>query len=206
LAAHSTDSRGLSHARFLTFDYVRSGGRRSRFEGILLHADRELIVLSHEARPSKALYFGGEEVIARGYAVVWFLYKGQPFDIGRFYRPDGSWTGYYVDILEPVQWDEDNPDSIAPLVDLELDLWIAPDASYGVLDEDEFEASVLGGSLSEAQAMQARATLTQIVSSIDDDNFPPRLVKDFLRDSQDNAAAFLHGSKEPHNIDPKRDC
>lgn len=138
-------------------------------------------MLSHEAHPSKPLSYKGEVVIEHGYRVVWFLYKGQPYDIGRFYRPDGTWTGYYVDILEPVHWDGDDPHTIAPLVDLDLDLWIAPDASYQILDEDEFRESERAGHLTPTQVAQARAALAQVLSAIQNAAFPPYLVREYVR-------------------------
>jgi uncharacterized protein len=117
--------------------------------------------------------------MASGYSVVWFLFKGQSYDIGRFYRPDGVWTGYYVDILEPVEWVGDDPHTITPLVDLELDLWIAPDLSHQILDKDEFEDSVRRGDLKSAQASQARSTLSQLVTLLDTGSFPPQVVRDY---------------------------
>jgi predicted RNA-binding protein associated with RNAse of E/G family len=165
----------------VAFTYVRPGSHRTTFDALLAHADREVVIISHAAQPSKQLYHAGQLVIDRGYPVVWFLFKGEPYDIGRFYRPDGSWTGYYVDILEPVQWDADNPHSIEPLVDLALDLWIAPDGSYQVLDEDEFEEYVSNGDLTPAQASHGRSTLTELVSLIENGGFPPRLVQEYDR-------------------------
>lgn len=179
MAGNNTTSDRSGSAQRVSFEYVRAGNRRDTFDGRLLHADRELIVISHRAQPSKPLYHAGAAVIERGYSVVWFLFKGQPYDIGRFYRPDGGWTGYYVDILEPLHWDEDNPHSIAPLVDLALDLWIAPDASYQVLDEDEFEDLVNRGNLTSAQASQARSALTDLISLTEIRSFPPRVVQKY---------------------------
>ena len=169
----------MAPTRRMTFDYIRHGGKRTAFDAAVLHADRELIVLSHDARPSRALFHAGEPVIENGYSVVWFLYKNRPFDIGRFYRTDGTWTGYYIDILEPVQWTEDDPHTLKPLVDLALDVWLAPDASFQVLDEDEFRDAVRTGELTRSQASQARSTLTELVERIRNDTFPPAAVRDF---------------------------
>lgn len=163
----------------VVFDYVRTGDRRATFDACLLHADDKVIVVSHEAQPSRPLQHGGQVVMAPGYLVVWFLFKGKSYDIGRFYRPDGVWTGYYVDILEPVEWVGDDPHSITPLIDLELDLWIAPDLSHQVLDEEEFEDAVRRGDLTSAQASQARSTLSQLVTLLEKGSFPPPIVCDY---------------------------
>jgi uncharacterized protein len=184
LAANSTEPHVSDGGPLIAFDYVRPGDHRITFEASLLHADRDVVIMSHAAHPSKPLYHAGQPVIESGYAVVWFLFKGEPYDIGRFYRPDGTWTGYYIDILQPVQWSEDDALSIDPLIDLALDLWIAPDGSFQVLDEDEFVAFVNHGGLTSEQASHARHALTALVSAHEDGSFPPSIVKNYQRDSR----------------------
>jgi len=133
-------------------------------------------VLSHLVHPKNSLVYRGEEVIADGYRAIWFLFKDQPYDIGRFYRPDGIWTGYYVDVLEPVRWQGAEAETLELLVDLFLDLWIAPDGSYEVLDEDEFEEAVRLGHITDAQAEHARRALHEIVDRVQTGNFLPDVV------------------------------
>ena len=165
----------------LTFEFIRPPGRRHTFRSTLLEADAEHIVLAHRAYPSKPLIHAGEEVMAAGYWAVWFLFKGRPFDVGRFYRPDGSWTGYYVDVLEPVRWDGADPHSLVPLVDLFLDIWIAPGGEYLVLDEDELAAAVAAGHLTARQIRHADATLRDLIGQIERGTFPPEIVSGFKR-------------------------
>jgi predicted RNA-binding protein associated with RNAse of E/G family len=136
-----------------------------------------VVVLTHPAYPSKPLVSRGVEVIAAGFAVVWFLFQGRPYDIGRFYRPDGTWTGYYVDILEPVAWEGGRSPRFHPIVDLALDVWIDPDGAYTVLDEDEFEAFVRDGSLTDQQERHARAVLTHVLRDVENGSFPPEDVR-----------------------------
>ena len=138
------------------------------------------MVLAHDAFPSSPLEVDGAEVIATGYRTVWFLFQGKPYDIGRFYRPDGTWTGYYVDILEPVQWTNADPRTLHPLVDLFLDIWITPDRRYLVLDEDEFDQAVATGHLSPSQAHHARRTLAELVEQVERGAFPPAIVTGFV--------------------------
>ena len=145
----------------------------------LLEANDELIIVSHESSPSKPLIHSGEVVLDKGYGAVWFLFKGRPYDLGRFYRPDGTWTGYYADILEPVRWRGSDPRTLEPIVDLFLDLWIAPDGRYVVLDEDEFEEAIAAGRLSQAQIDHARRILREVVAATERGTFPPPVVREF---------------------------
>jgi predicted RNA-binding protein associated with RNAse of E/G family len=117
--------------------------------------------------------------MAAGYHAVWFLFNGQPFDVARFYRPDGTWTGYYADVLEPVNWDGNDPETLQPIVDLFLDLWIAPDGKHLVLDADEFEDAVSDGYLSEQQIDHARSTLQELIDQTAQGLFPPPSVQEF---------------------------
>lgn len=49
--------------------------------------------------------------------------------------------------------------TLEPIVDLFLDLWIAPVGRFEVLDEDEFEEAVARGILTEQQTDRARSVL-----------------------------------------------
>jgi predicted RNA-binding protein associated with RNAse of E/G family len=138
-------------------------------------------VVAQTAYPSKPVNYGGEEVLAAGYEAVWFLFKDEPFDVGRIYRPDGSWTGYYADVLEPVRWEGSAPETLEPIVDLFLDLWVAPDGGYAVLDEDELDAASAQGDVTEVQVRFARETLQRLISATREGRFPPPIVKDYPR-------------------------
>lgn len=149
------------------------------FNSLLLTATEDTIVVAHESSPSKRVEYLGEIVLDVGYWSVWFLFQGQPFDVGRFYRPDGTWTGYYVDILEPVRWTASDPHTLAPITDLFLDLWIAPNGRYVVLDEDEFEEAARLGHLSRAQIDHARKVLQELIDATERGTFPPLAVREF---------------------------
>jgi predicted RNA-binding protein associated with RNAse of E/G family len=166
----------------VSYRLIRLPDRRSTFDADLLEFDEEHIVLAHRVFPSRPAIHFGEEVLGPGYLIVWFLFKGQPYDVGRFYHLDGTWTGYYVDVLEPVRWQGADPHTLVPIVDLFLDLWIAPDGRFSVLDEDELEDAVRAGTISPEQAQRARATLCRLVQDIERGVFPPQVVTHFSLD------------------------
>lgn len=111
-----------------------------------------------------------------GYDATWFLFNGEPYDIGRFHRPDGTWTGIYVDVLEPVRWRNADPNTLEPLVDLFLDIWLTPKRECRILDEDEFTAAQVTGTLTPAQAVSARETAERVMAGIESGSFPPSWV------------------------------
>ena len=170
-------NRGLSR---LTFDFIRPPGRRVSMRSDLLQATNNMIVVATDLAPSKPVEYLGEIVMDAGYRAVWFLFKEQPFDIGRIYRPDGTWTGYYADVLEPVRWDGSDPTTLEPIIDLFLDLWIAPDGRFEVLDVDEFEEAGARGSITAYQIDHARRVLQKMIEATGRGDFPPAVVKQFL--------------------------
>jgi len=165
--------------RELTFEFVRPPAQRITLRSLLLTASDDVIVVAHQASPSKPVHYLSEIVMDSGYWAVWFVFKSRPFDVGRVYRPDGAWMGYYVDVLEPVQWVGSDPTTLEPIVDLFLDLWIAPDGRYEVLDEDEFEEAATSGKLTNDQIIHARKVLRDLVEATERGEFPPAAVKEF---------------------------
>ena len=162
-----------------TFEFIRPPDDRVSMRTHLLEATDDLIVVAHEASPRKPLTYLDEVVMDRGYRAVWFLFKDRPYDVGRFYRPDGTWTGYYADVLEPVRWAGSDPTTLEPITDLFLDLWIAPDGRYLILDEDEFEEAISRGSLTPEQIDHARRVLQELTEATARGAFPPEVAKEF---------------------------
>ncbi len=163
----------------VTFDFIRLPDRRVSQPSLLLQATDDTIVLAHELSPHRPVEYFSQIVMDMGHWGVWFLFKGKPFDVGRVYRPDGTWTGYYIDVLEPVQWEASNPNTLEPIVDLFLDLWIAPDGKHMVLDADEFEEAITLGHLTRGQVGRARSTLQELVEATERGEFPPAVVREF---------------------------
>ena len=73
--------------------------------------------------------------------------------------------------------------TLEPIVDLFLDLWIAPDGRFEVLDEDEFEEAAARGVLTEQQTDHARSILQWLIEATERGDFPPAAVKEFRNGS-----------------------
>jgi len=129
--------------------------------------------------PRSALVIDDQDALLPGDFAVWFLFKGQRYDVARIYSPQGRFRGYYVDALEPVHWQDSDPLSLEALVDLYLDMWIWPDLAYSILDEDELEAAREAGHITSTQADTAWDTMRSIAARIAAHDFPPPPVLDF---------------------------
>ena len=61
------------------------------------------------------------------------------------------------------------------ITDLFLDLWVSPDGSYQVEDEDEFEAAIAHNWIQTDLANQARNALQNLIAEIELGAFPPEI-------------------------------
>ncbi len=159
----------------ITLTYKRLPDRVNYFKQQLLYEDDETIVTSQRITPSSPIILNGETVLGDNFTAVWFVFAGYWYDIGKIYNLKNEWTGYYCDIIKPVKRQE----GIFEIVDLFLDLWISPDGTYVIQDEDEFEHAVRNGDISKELAKQARNALTKLISEVESGNFPSEFVKSF---------------------------
>lgn len=115
-----------------------------------------------------------------GDIAVWFLYKGEAWDIGRIYDSDGQFRGYYVDAVESIDWSGDDPDTLLPIVDLFLDLWISRDLECTLLDQDELFGALDAGWIGLALCELARSTIDSLRQRVRRGTFPAREILDFV--------------------------
>ena len=121
----------------------------------------------------------GRVVIANGYLVVWFIFKGRWYDIGKFYDRKGSFAGYYCDIIRPVARLLAGPTKTSIITDLFLDLWINRKGQCVVLDEDELEHALTRHAISAQLARRAHTELKTLIRLTKLGRFPPSSVKNF---------------------------
>jgi uncharacterized protein len=142
---------------------------------VILERDDVVVTLAEEMKIDQAMRIDGRIVLEDGSSVVWFTFPGAWHDIGRFHLADGSFTGYYANVLtppvmEPGEW---------WTTDLYLDLWLTPDGSVRLLDEDEFEAAVGRGLLDRETALRARAEAETLLIAAEAGSWPPPVVHDW---------------------------
>ncbi len=115
----------------------------------------------------------GEQVIYEpGAPLVWFVFPGAWYDIGRFHLGDGTFTGYYANLITPVEFQG----HIWTMYDLCLDLWIEPDGSFRILDQDEFAEAVDQLWIDALTARRARQELDYLLAEVQAGRWPPPIV------------------------------
>ncbi len=157
--------------------YLRPPDRVTIYENELVHADDEVTVtIMRATRLARPVTVGNQVILEDGAPAVWFTFPDADHDIGRFHTTDGVFTGFYANILTPVEF-------ISPTewltTDLFLDVWIGAPGVAQILDEDELADAVQKGWLDVPTAASARATAQRLVQQHRDGTWPPAVVYDW---------------------------
>jgi predicted RNA-binding protein associated with RNAse of E/G family len=126
-------------SRLIELEYRRPGKPSTLYREwlVLDRPDAKVLLLDpYEGRPVEV---SGTMIQDPGAPIVWFVFPGCWYDIGRFHRADGTFTGWYTNLCRPPDIAGDRWTGH----DLFLDLWQpASDAPPSWLDEDELAAAV----------------------------------------------------------------
>jgi protein associated with RNAse G/E len=104
-----------------------------QYDGEVVERDEHAIVLE--------AFFGRDDMtfmnvtLKRGDRFVETFYTDRWYNIFEIFdRDHGAFKGWYCNIGKPAVIEED----VVSYIDLALDLWVAPDGTQTILDEDEF--------------------------------------------------------------------
>ena len=151
--------------------YKRLPDRVNYFQQELLHEDESVIVTTQQLKPSNPITINGNSVLGDGFTAVWFVFADLWYDVGKIYNLENLFTGYYCDIIMPMRRAENHFE----ITDLFLDLWVSPDGSYQIEDEDEFEEAIANNWIEANLADEARKALHNLISEVESGAFPPKI-------------------------------
>jgi len=155
--------------------YHRPPDRLDVFFQDLVVDDPDLKITLHDPSTIGNTITIGDRVVFEPEApIVWFVFPGGWYDIGRFHLKDGIFTGYYVNLIAPPQLDG----NVWTMVDLCLDLWLDANGQLQVLDRDEFDEAVDRGWIDGVTAHRAREELARVIDGIATGTWPPEMVLD----------------------------
>lgn len=160
--------------RPVTFEYLRPGKGVSRFRQYLALDQPDLRVLIQPEYSGPNLAYGGALAHQSGTPMVWCIIPGEWIDIGRFTLSDGSFTGWYTNICTPARFER--PGTLKS-TDLFLDHWLPASGTPTWLDQDEYQAALSAGMLSEAQRQQVGRERSRIESLVERNEWPPAQVR-----------------------------
>jgi predicted RNA-binding protein associated with RNAse of E/G family len=144
-------------------------GERIFRQRLLGEFDGCLITLLEAVELDAPVVVGGARVLEAGASMVWFTFRGAWHDVGRFHLPDGTFTGFYANILTPMRirgsrWET---------TDLFLDVWLGADGRVEILDEDEFETACERGWIDPPTALRARTEADAVAAAARAGRWPP---------------------------------
>lgn len=146
------------------------------FHQTLVHEGDALVTYLPRAGVDRPSVVSGRTILEPASPVVWFTFPGAWHDIGRFHTADGVFTGWYANILTPV---EVGADDVWETTDLFLDVYVDPGGHAQVLDRDELEAAVRRGWLEPATAERADREAAALLRSARDGTWPPPVVDEW---------------------------
>ena len=153
----------------ITLTYKRPPNRVNYFQQQLLYVDDEVIVTSQRVKPSSPIIQNGKTVLGDNFAAVWCVFTGLWYDVGIIYNLNNEWTGYYCDVMKPVKRSMDETGKLESfeITDLFLDLWINPDGTHEIQDEDEFEEAIQAGAIDTELEKKAWNVLKELITEVE---------------------------------------
>ena len=156
-------------ARLIHYNYTRPGKESGVYDHWLVVDDPDLKVMLMTDYHGVPLVIDGQVVAEPGAAMLWFVFPGAWYDIGRFHLADDSFTGWYTNLCSPVTMHGDSWDS----TDLFLDHWMTPEGHQSWQDEDELARAIGAGLLEAETQARIRQERRFIQSNIDVGAWPP---------------------------------
>ncbi|MDT7540312.1 MAG: uncharacterized protein QOE33_216 [Acidobacteriota bacterium] len=106
--------------------------------------------------------------IARGTVSTEHFWTDRWHSIFRFREPGGRLRNYYCNVNRPASFDG----QLLTFVDLDIDVLVAPDKTFRVLDEDEFKANAARYDYSREVRERVPLALAELIELIERREFP----------------------------------
>ncbi len=150
------------------------------------------ITLHDPSSLTTALTVGDRVIYEPGAPIVWYVFPETWYDIGRFHLKDGTFTGYYINLITPPElgsrrW---------TFYDLCLDVWIDPVGNSVILDQDEFDEAVDNHWIDAATAERARRELDGVLHGLAAGQLPPPVVHRYTLPLVRRLRSQLRGADE----------
>lgn len=167
----------MSVGALVHIHYRRPPDRIDIFENRLVAQTTDAVVTFMPAtRLRESVRVDGVSILDDGAPAVWVTFPGAWHDIGRFHRADGTFTGFYANVLTPVRFVDART---WETTDLFLDVWLGADGTIRLLDEDELAAALRVGALSAETAARAQAEAEQLLALARAGAWPPPIVHEW---------------------------
>lgn len=106
--------------------------------------------------------------IARGTVSTEYYWLDRWYNVFRFSDQSGTLKNFYCNVNQPPSFDG----RVLSYIDLDIDVFVAPDLTYKVLDLDDFEANARAYAYPEGVQANAHGALKELTELIEARAFP----------------------------------
>lgn len=142
------------------------GSEHRRWTAQLIRQEGSLLVL--DAKFPDEVIHDLLGTIASGTHSLEYYWLDRWYNIFRFAQPNGDLRNYYCNINRPPTFDGET----LSYVDLDLDILVAPDLSYRILDAEDFERNAKEYAYPAELQTSARQAVDEVVRLIEKRQFP----------------------------------
>jgi len=159
--------------REIVYRYKRLGKPSMEFNQTIVLEEKDVWVLLLERHSGPPVTVDGTTILEDGAPILWFVFRGEWHDVGRFHLHDRRCTGWYTNICTPVEQDGDTWSS----TDLYIDHWQPVDGGGKWLDEDEFAEARSRKLIDDAIAERALREQRHIERLVMTEAWPPAFAR-----------------------------
>ena len=142
------------------------GAEHRRWHAEVRHSDASLIVLAGEF--DEEIQHDLLGTIAPGTVSIEYYWLDRWYNVFRFSQPTGELRNYYCNVNLPPTFDG----QVLSFIDLDMDVLVAPDLTYSILDEDEFALNAARFNYPAEVRQRAPQALAELVALIESRQFP----------------------------------
>lgn len=142
------------------------GREHRRWPARVMKREDNLLIL--DARFTEEIRHRLLGVIAPGTISVEYYWLDRWYNIFRFLNPNGELRSFYCNVNIPPTFDG----QILSYIDLDIDILVAPDLSYQIVDEDEFAQNAARYNYTSQVRSGAYKALEELVMLIEKREFP----------------------------------
>jgi protein associated with RNAse G/E len=142
------------------------GSEHRKWEAQINRIDEPLIILN--AKFEEEINHPLLGTVAPQTLSIEYYWLDRWYNIFRFVQPTGELRNFYCNVnLPPVLHG-----NVLSYVDLDIDILVAPDLTYTILDEEEFEANTARLNYPPEVLRNSREALEQLIALIKEGQFP----------------------------------
>src|SRR5215211_7249813 len=146
--------------------YKYDGSEHRHWRAQISRQEDSLIVL--DARFEEEIRHPLLGTVARETSSVEYYWLDRWYNVFRFVEPTGQLRNYYCNVNVPPVLNND----VLSYIDLDMDVLVAPDFSYSILDEDEFTVNAARFNYPREVIDKSQSALKELISLIEVRAFP----------------------------------